>query len=32
MGGNNSSSLTTWVQQHSKLVTVSGVQLYEYTG
>ena len=30
-GGGNS-ALTTWIQQHSKLITVGGVQLYEYTG
>jgi len=29
-GGGN--GLTTWIQQHSKLVTVGGTQLYEYTG
>jgi 4-amino-4-deoxy-L-arabinose transferase-like glycosyltransferase len=29
-GGN--SSLTSWIQQHSKLITVAGTQLYEYTG
>jgi 4-amino-4-deoxy-L-arabinose transferase-like glycosyltransferase len=29
-GGNN--MLTTWIQQHSKVITVSGTQLYEYTG
>jgi 4-amino-4-deoxy-L-arabinose transferase-like glycosyltransferase len=25
-------SLTSWIQQHSKLITVGGTQLYEYTG
>jgi 4-amino-4-deoxy-L-arabinose transferase-like glycosyltransferase len=29
-GGNN--SITTWIQQHSRLITVGGTQLYEYTG
>jgi 4-amino-4-deoxy-L-arabinose transferase-like glycosyltransferase len=30
--GRGNSALTTWIQQHSKLITVGGVQLYEYTG
>jgi len=30
--GGGSSSLTTWIQQHSKLITVGGTQLYQYTG
>ena len=28
-GGEDS---TTWIQQHSKVITVGGTQLYEYTG
>ena len=31
-GPGGSSSLTTWIQHHSKLITVGGTQLYEYTG
>jgi 4-amino-4-deoxy-L-arabinose transferase-like glycosyltransferase len=34
-GGQNQSSLTTWIQQHCKVVTINGssgsTQLYEYT-
>jgi hypothetical protein len=31
-GGRGSQTVTTWIQQHSKLVTVAGTELYEYTG
>lgn len=30
--GDGSNSLTTWIQQHSKVITVGGTQLYEDTG
>jgi 4-amino-4-deoxy-L-arabinose transferase-like glycosyltransferase len=30
--GGGSNSLTSWIRQHSKVVTVGGTQLYEYTG
>jgi 4-amino-4-deoxy-L-arabinose transferase-like glycosyltransferase len=31
-GPGASSSLTTWIQHHAKLITVGGTQLYQYTG
>jgi hypothetical protein len=31
-GPGASGSLITWIQQHGKLITVGGIQLYEYTG
>jgi 4-amino-4-deoxy-L-arabinose transferase-like glycosyltransferase len=31
-GPGGSNSLTTWIQQHAKLITVGGTQLYEYIG
>jgi 4-amino-4-deoxy-L-arabinose transferase-like glycosyltransferase len=31
-GPGGSNGITSWIQQHSKLITVGGQQLYEYTG
>ncbi|HEX8916969.1 MAG TPA: glycosyltransferase family 39 protein, partial [Chloroflexota bacterium] len=31
-GPAGSNSLTSWIQQHSKVISVGGTQLYEYTG
>jgi 4-amino-4-deoxy-L-arabinose transferase-like glycosyltransferase len=31
-GGGGGSSLMSWIQAHSKVITVGGTQLYEYTG
>ena len=31
-GPGASSGITSWIQAHSKLITVGGTQLYEYTG
>jgi 4-amino-4-deoxy-L-arabinose transferase-like glycosyltransferase len=31
-GPDGGSRLTTWVQRHSKLITVAGTKIYRYTG
>jgi 4-amino-4-deoxy-L-arabinose transferase-like glycosyltransferase len=31
-GPGGSNGLTTWIEQHSKAITVGGTQLYQYTG
>ncbi len=31
-GPGGSNGITTWIQNHSKSITVGGQQLYEYTG
>ncbi|MDQ2740700.1 MAG: hypothetical protein M3Z66_00100 [Chloroflexota bacterium] len=31
-GPDGNSGATSWIQQHSRLVTVGGTQLYQYTG
>ena len=30
--GGGSDTLTSWIQQHSRVITVAGTQLYQYTG
>lgn len=31
-GRGGSNGITSWIQTHSRLITVGGTQLYEYTG